>query len=206
MTVTTVQDGQRVENFVVNNGDTLNIELGGTSFQDTIKNGGIENVAGTAIHSFIELGGTQHVLPGGEAIDIFDKDLHADLPTNVYGIQIIDNGGSTTGTVVQAGGVQNVFGVAKITLIFSGGTQNVEKGGFAIQSGIFAGGVQNVLDGGRAENDTRVLGIQNVQKGGVADQTIILKGGTQNVYGEADHTKQNDGVQNVYGTSNDATI
>ena len=111
---------------VLNNGDTLNVNNNGQSFNTTINDGGIENVNQGGLSRFA------NIMSGG----IENVSGHSD-----FGI-------------VQNNGTQHVLngGIAGKTEIRFGGKQIVDSGGTTIQTTIDHGGTEIIAQGGLAQD------------------------------------------------------
>ena len=137
---------------VLNIGDILDVNSGGTATGTTISFGGIENVNG-----------------GGTATDTTIKAL---------GIENVREGGTATDTSISRGGTENVDpgGIANGTII-NGGTENVSRGGTATGTIIndgheFVSGIAN----GTIINQ---FGFEHVR--GISNNTTINNGGVEHV-------------------------
>ena len=130
-------------------------------------------------------------------------------------------GGVTTGTSVDAGADQVVFGVASATRL-SGGIEDVEAGGAASGSQISSGG-QQVIEGGGGDTHTLIFGggvetlsggsasvasvgnggALRISSGGVASATTVYRGGSDAVFsgGVARRTVLSGGTEYDYGVT-----
>jgi autotransporter passenger strand-loop-strand repeat protein len=125
--------------------------------------------------------------------------------STVSGKQFIEAGGTASGTLIQAGGEQDVYtsGTASGTTI-AGGSQFV-YGGSVDQTTIDAGGLQ-YLFGNATDTTINNGGEQNVYAGATAAGAIVNSGGLQLDWGTAVDTTINGGTQFVLGTASDTTI
>ena len=199
--------------FVLSGGiaNSTHINSKTSSFEyETITNGGVQIVQGTANTTFIHPKGTQIVSAGGTANNTIinlnktesnttsNNFEYEDISvgglqivqgggtannTHIYskGTQIVSSGAAVTSTTVS-GGSQVIVGTATDTTILSGGTQNVSDGGTATGTTILSGGTQNVGSGGTVSATTIGSGgTQNVSSGGTVSATTINDGGTLNM-------------------------
>jgi len=166
-----------VSGLVLDPGDILNINEGGSATHTIINRLAVENVfsggtaTGTRIASFGEEFGEENVFSGGTATG-----------TSIEGGVQNVNGGLANFTRIIFGGVENVLsgGTATHTTIDSG-VENVFSGGLADFTTINSRGVENV-DGGRATHTTiHSGGVEDVFSGGSATRTTIFSGGVENV-------------------------
>lgn len=212
---------------VIESGQTENIAAGDTVEESKIMTGGIQNVEGTAANTMVD-GGTQNFKTGSAiggklnyvknngiqnievGANIGDIDNYATI--GLDGVQNVD--GTSSFTIVQRGGTQNVTGTA-ISTTMIGGTQNVSGtlGGNTI---IRAGATQNLNAGATIrdqEGDKITLsgGIQNINTAVDADMAsrIQMSFGYQNIRagGSISGMKLDSSVsgrysvQNVFGTA-----
>src|SRR5271155_4200042 len=93
---------------VLNSGDTLNVDAGGTAVSTTINSGGVENVrdGGASYGTTINSGGRDDVYTGGS--DFFTT-------INNGGRENVQVGGTATSTTINDGGRENVYGAADST-------------------------------------------------------------------------------------------
>ena len=94
-------------------------------------------------------GGNQIISAGGSAVSTTLSGIV--LTTNEFtinAVQSIGSGGTATTTTVGSGGFQYVFGLANVTVVNSGGNQNISSGRTASNTTINDGGAQAV-NGGR---------------------------------------------------------
>ncbi|EJP7814197.1 AIDA repeat-containing protein, partial [Escherichia coli] len=145
---------------------TLHIPQTMAEFTETV-------TAGLIVRDETVENGTQTVWKGGKTEDITIEQ---------GGVQYVNGGGSATGTTINDGGEQVVYGTAKDTTI-NGGIQYVNGGGSATGTTINDGGEQTVYFGGSATNTTIYQGgEQYVSSEGSATGTTIYQGGGQYVY------------------------
>jgi len=154
----------------------VNVYSGGTTEQTAIVDFGSLFLSGgvaisTTVDSFSEL----EVFSGGLA-----------SATTVSGTLDVEGGGTANLTTATAGGdlsifgFQNVFGLASVIVVNSGGSQNIGSGGTASNTTINDGGAQSV-NGGTANTATiNSGGVQTVAAGGVAIGATI-SGGAQSL-------------------------
>jgi autotransporter passenger strand-loop-strand repeat protein len=91
-------------------------------------------------------------------------------------------GGLTISTTLA--GEQDIYGLASGTVLASGGLQNVEAGGSAVDTAIASRGEQDV-DGIASGTVIASDGLQVVEADGIAFATIVSSGGKQGVFGYA---------------------
>ncbi|WP_347449313.1 AIDA repeat-containing protein [Pantoea stewartii] len=97
---------------------------------------------------------------------------------------LLDNGGllnvnagdSSTGTVVNSGGLESVMGSADGTTVNAGGTQYVSRGGIATGTLVNSGG-SLFVDGATTSAQVSSGGIQVINSGGQAALTTVNTGG-----------------------------
>lgn len=163
---------------VVTSGGTLSgttVALGGTlvvaggSESGGTVSGGTEVVSsgGLASNTSITGGGTQYVTNGGTVAGATVTDNSTQILTsgavayNVMvgdpSVQVVSAGASASGTVLTAGGEQDVYGTATSTTIDNGGEQIIYTGGTSTDVLVNAGGTL-ALDGGMASGVTLTSG------------------------------------------------
>jgi autotransporter passenger strand-loop-strand repeat protein len=199
------------------------VEGGGSASGTIVDSGGRQNVRGAATSSqlftgvasgtAVNTGGLQDVMSGGTAVSatlsgssIFNANLQAHQTVesggkasgtiiDYAGVQTVSSGGSVTGTTVNAGGEQDVYGVAKSTTVIDanqfdygtasgtsvdGGTQAVENGGTAVGTTVYSdriGGGQQIVYGTASSTTIGSRGHQDVY--GSAVGTVVESGGTE---------------------------
>jgi autotransporter passenger strand-loop-strand repeat protein len=160
----------------IGSGGTQLVEAGRNANATTIYTGGLEMASGSDTAALIS-GGEQDVYGVTSGATAFD------------GLQIVESGGTGSGTIVSAGGIEDVA-----------------SGGSDVGAGI-NGGVETVLAGGVASGDTVFTGSQVVSSGGVTVQATV-DGGEQDVYGVASDTMVLAGSQIVEsgGTAINTTV
>ena len=200
----------------VANGTTLNsgeqIVLSGATVNNTVINGGTQEVSGTASGTNIK-GGVQSILSGGLASG----------STVNGGEMTVASGGTAENTILNTGS-ELVYGTDNNAVI-NGGTQTVESDGIAngangttLNSGeqiVLSGATVNntVINGGTQEVSGTVSrtnikgGVQSILSGGLSSGSTV-NGGEMTVAsgGTAENTILNTGSELVYGTDNNATI
>ncbi len=160
MTTTIVPAGMTSNNAVVNGPDVLNVKAGGATVGATINVGGSENVDGVATGTDVN-GGTLTLYSGGAASGTVVNGgtllLHANTAAsnttlNSGGQLSVD--GTTTGTIVNAGGSEMIYsgGMATGTVINSGGSQTINSGAITNTIVINESGRLNLSAGGTAAN------------------------------------------------------
>ena len=208
-----VGDGGTANGTVINDGGFQYVDAGGTA-TDTVITGGYQYVGGTASGT-----GWWRTRGGRRRIDRCDDPERRRSARLHYG-------GSASGTIVEAGGFQDVYngavtdtdlsgnqqvqagGVAVNTVIASGATAYIGSGGATAGTVINAGGLQ-YLDAGSNSTGTVVNGgFEYV--GGTALATTVNSGGAQHVGGGgvAEGTIVSNGSQQVYqdGTASYAVV
>jgi autotransporter passenger strand-loop-strand repeat protein len=155
---------------VLNDEDTLHVEVNGIAYGTLINNGGNEYVGGgISIGTTINFGGQEFVDDGTSFGTII----------NVGGIQY-DQGGASIGTMINESGqefVQNgplAPSTATNTTINGAGAFQLVDGGTSIATTIKAGGTELVYNGGTA-NGTIIQdgGTEHVQNSGTANAVIF---------------------------------
>jgi autotransporter passenger strand-loop-strand repeat protein len=191
---------------VVSSGQTLSITSGQASSGITVLSGGTFDVlsGGTASNTNVSSGGTFAVLSGGfadptvvssggtETISAGGTDLGAQISggsqfdygvasgaTVLGGSQVIESGGTASGTIVSSGGTLALLsgGSAINYHISSGGTLELGSGvtlsGFTV-----SGGVTLIVSGGKVSNTTVLSGgTLDLEGGSVQSGTTIRSGG-----------------------------
>jgi autotransporter passenger strand-loop-strand repeat protein len=159
---------------------------GGAGTSTTVQSGGIEKVysRGTASGTVVSRGGTLAVLSGGladpatiysggtEIVSASGTDLGAQISggeqdlfgyasgASVFtGSQVVESGGTASGTIVGSGGTEFVYsgGSAAGTTVDSGGSQTIYSGGSATDlamngSATISGGTLELLSGVSGES------------------------------------------------------
>jgi antigen 43 len=101
---------------VLNNGDILNVNAGGSSNYTTINNGGIENVYGDAHATTINSGGIENV---------YGRSVETEIDKG--GVENVQSGGLAVRTYID-GGVEHVLsGGAAQNVIFQGSGSTLEQ-------------------------------------------------------------------------------
>ena len=198
------------------NESMTHIPFDGTASATTVESGGKQTVFGGTVISAIVYDGTENVsggetshttlsggkedVLGGEADDTIVGNSGT-LILEALITSVSDNSGTASGTIVEAGGLEDVKGLAIGTTVDDGGTQKVFGGGQFDPTG---GAINTIVNNG---------GTEIVY--GQANNTWVNAGGTENVYGSAiDTTVSAGGTENVYsggaefvsGTGTGATI
>lgn len=149
-------------NLVLDRGDVLNVDKGGTATGTTIQFGGVAHVnGGTIIDTLIKTLGAEDVGRGGVADDTTIKRA---------GVENVAVGGTANHTVLDGG-----------TLNLNGGTSNgaiINDGsewdhGTSNDTIVNRFGVEHVLSHGVANNTTINGGVEDVSRGGVANNVIF---------------------------------
>ncbi|MBF3321020.1 AIDA repeat-containing protein, partial [Leptospira borgpetersenii serovar Hardjo-bovis] len=106
------------------------------------------------------------------------------------------------GSLVNAGGLQNVDGTAASTVVDGDGIPLVNSGGLGRATTVNSGGLQNV-DGTANYATINNGGVQLVQNGGHANSAVVRSGGVQDVKlgGAASDSVLLGGIQSVSGTA-----
>lgn len=174
--VQSVLNGGRVANTTVYTGGNQEVCSGGLS-NDTIINGGQQNVYGTAMDTVL-YGGKQTVygsasgtiINGGiqEVRSLADRTL-----VNNGGTQVVKAAGRATNTTVGRGGIQQAEGNAEDAVVSNGGVQYVY--GHAANTTVAYGGRQAVMSGGRATGTT-IGGVVELAVGGNLDASLLPQG------------------------------
>jgi autotransporter passenger strand-loop-strand repeat protein len=147
---------------VLDRGDVLNVDLGGTATGTTIGVGGVAFVnGGTTIDTTIKALGVENVGGGGVADDTTIKR---------GGVENVASG-STDNHAILDGGALNVRGSSN-GVIINDGSEFVNGGGTSNDTIINRFGVEYV-HGGVANNTTINGGLEDVVRGGVADNVIF---------------------------------
>lgn len=151
------------------------VEAGGSSIGAVVFGRGRQKVWGTAEQTSVQKGGIVDVMEGGSVRE-----------TAVSGGELVVNPDAFSYNTQMSSGTLSVFGTDTDSII-SGGVQQVESGGIALNSQVRSGGVQSVFSGGKAENTT-------IDKGG---WLFLFSGGSL-----AGTTKVTEGVVTVVGSNN----
>ena len=147
---------------VLDRGDVLNVDLGGTATGTTIGVGGVAFVnGGTTIDTTIKALGVENVGGGGVADDTTIKR---------GGVENVASG-STDNHAILDGGALNARGSSN-GVIINDGSEFVNGGGTSNDTIINQFGVEYV-HGGVANNTTINGGLEDVVRGGVADNVIF---------------------------------
>ncbi|GAN61623.1 hypothetical protein ACI01nite_27420 [Acetobacter cibinongensis] len=170
-----VENGGLLSGGHVQSGGTYFVSAGGITTSISIGDGGIYQGASGAILngvSKIRSGGT---LSGGTVTD--------------YAALVVSAGGSSIDTTIASAGGLGVAGIAKNTIVQSGGVIEVTSGGLADASNIQGGGKLDVDSNGSINNivvssgglisaasDAKISGVNIIQSGS------ILSGGTVTAY------------------------
>ena len=156
-------------------GGLQQVEAGGSSIGAVVSGRGRQKVWGTAEQTSVQKGGIVDVMEGGSVRE-----------TAVSGGELVVNPDAFSYNAQMSSGTLSVFGTDTDSII-SGGVQQVESGGIALNSQVRSGGVQSVFSGGKAENTT-------IDKGG---WLFLFSGGSL-----AGTTKVTEGVVTVVGSNN----
>ena len=189
--VAVVSSGQVISNVVASDwvqdviGSAISATVGGGAYQNifsggiasatTVESGGLQTVypGATDLNATISGGAYEYVLSGG---------LATDAGVGSQGTQFVFAGGLTISTTLA--GEQDIYGLASGTVLASGGLQNVEAGGSAVDTAIASRGEQDV-DGIASGTVIASDGLQVVEADGIAFATIVSSGGKQGVFGYA---------------------
>ncbi len=106
---------------------------------------------------------------------------------NSGGIQVVNSGGVSTGTVINSGGVQDINAGASSyeTIIHSGGIQNVNDGGEVTSVTIDNGGTQIVTNNGSAISVSNAGSVKLYFGGRINNYTNTANTGVLGIYGTA---------------------
>lgn len=123
-----VSDGQSTDGFVINNFDVQyvtsannDVTTGGVTYHTTINENGLQSlVFGRAYDTVVNHGGNQAVDAGSRAYNTVLNGGQETVYSNHYG-----NDALADGTIINAGGQLNVYGMATNTTINAGGTMNL---------------------------------------------------------------------------------
>jgi autotransporter passenger strand-loop-strand repeat protein len=175
----------------INGGGGQTIYAGGTATGTTLNAGGSQFDRGAATNTTIN---------GGEQ----DVSGSATATTISLGRQLVESGGTASGTTIDSRGEQDVyFGGAANGTTIAGGNQFVY--GSADNTTIDSAGFQ-YLHGVATNTTIDSGGEQNVYADGTATGTTLNTGGSQLDWGAANATTIDGGNQYVYGTATNATI
>jgi autotransporter passenger strand-loop-strand repeat protein len=158
----TVSSGQVDSGGTIQSGGSVTVNAGGT-ISNTINNGGVDLVYGSALATTVDSGGQQQLFAGATA----------------------------SGTIVNGGGSEEFAftgGISDFPTINSGGFEEVgfvnssfnDLGGTVNDATVNAGGAMIVYAGG-VTNDAQIAGREKVENGGVANDTTVSAGGTMDV-------------------------
>ncbi|HTN13116.1 MAG TPA: Hint domain-containing protein [Acetobacteraceae bacterium] len=177
MSDTTVSSGVISSGLLLGDGDTLQVQFGGTAIDTVVSSGGFAGIYGAAIGTIVGPGGGQNISSGGTAVSATISGLDA--------YQFLYQG-AASGTAVRDGGEEGVRagGVATgTTLAGSSALQVVSSGGTASAT-VVNGGAENaaneqlVKQGGLAIA-TELVGVsayQFISSGGTASLTTASLG------------------------------
>lgn len=156
---------------VLNNGDTLHVEVNGIAYGTLINNGGNEYVDNGLAYGTLINGGTEYV-GGGTSIG-----------TTINGGTEFDEFGTSIGTIINVGGIEYDQGGASISAIINeGGQEFVQNGSTATNTTINGPVGFQLVDGGTSIGTTiKAGGSELVYNGGTANNTIIEDGGIEHV-------------------------
>ena len=189
-----VGSGQTNSGIVLAAGETANVWPGGTVVDTTVE--GLLNVAagGIADPTTIGSGGTEVVHRGGTDLGALISGGEQDVfgfasgATVFSGLQIVEFGGTASGTTVSSGGTLELLGGASASgfTIASGGTFEIASS-YVLNDqqllsnatvAIARGGTEVVSSGSTASNTTVSSGgTLVVSSGGLSETTTILNGG-----------------------------
>ena len=194
----TVQSGGVAENALISAQGVQNILSGGKAQGSSVSDGGKITVAGSALSTTVNVGGTAEFQSGSTATDTFIKGGRV----NILAGAIAEN------TTINSG-FEYVAGISNNASVNYLGSQTIQNGGAAYNTTVNASGTQNILAGGDASQTiVNALGTQNVFQDAVVSDTQILLTGKQNIYtgGEAKSSTLYGGTQIVYGTASDTVV
>jgi autotransporter passenger strand-loop-strand repeat protein len=221
---TTVNSGQQLvsggtaSGTVLNDGGEQTVSSGGTTVGTRVQGGGAENVmGGKALYTFLSAG----------SLTVANGGVTSRTTVQGSGcFEVIDSGGTDRFTTVSSGGLQGILAsprttvaisttlsgghqlvgspvpgggraIASGTQVSSGGVQDVEYGGTAIDTTIFGGGIAEAITSGTFVNPTISAGINSggvlaLYSGSVVRGAITFgptgsvdSGGTLMIFGSA---------------------
>jgi autotransporter passenger strand-loop-strand repeat protein len=172
-----VSSGGIADNTTVSSGGSLGIETGGLTSDAVVSNGGVEAVfsGGVASATTVDSGGLLEIYSAGSAgstinsggtLEVFSGAVKSGTlkqgaieevgAGNTFRSYNIGNGitlevaaaAAASGTNVNSGGLEEIYGTETGAIVSSGGLQIVESTGLAIASTVSSGGALDVLDGG----------------------------------------------------------
>jgi autotransporter passenger strand-loop-strand repeat protein len=212
---TTITSGSNDYDLGVESGTTIlnGIQFveSGASASGTTVSGGEEYVFSGGTVSGTKLAGGFDVVFGVAVGTIMtgsgnDYDYGVESGTTVSsGVQVVESGGSASGTMVSAGGQEYVVAGGTVT----GTTLN---GGAGV---LFGTAVSTIIAGGSIDYDYGVesgttvsSGLQVVEAGAAASGTTVLSGGEEFVVagGTVSGSKLNGGFAVLFGTAVNATV
>lgn len=156
---TDVLPGETLKGAIVSSGAMLTVYGGGLAVSTVIRNGGLENLHGSATGTVVSgQSATQYVLSGGHANGTTVKDGGS--------VEVL-SGGVVDGAIVQSGKIVVSGGATSLTRISGSGFEIVEAGGLAENVVVSSGATLEILSGAMVSGAT-------VQKGG----EIVVHGGT----------------------------
>ncbi len=191
-----VSSGGSASGTTVHSGAWQNVYSGGAAIDTIVCSGGWQYVysGGTIRNTSVYAGGNQSLASG--AI-VYNAKLVDDSRQTVWSgatasgavigvscFQTVKANGSSIKTIVTSGGIQNVAGWAKRTIVSRGGRLNVKSGGVASATMVLAGGSEIISRGGRDFGAT-VAGSQTLVAGAGATSVRVNSGGVQSVAGRA---------------------
>ena len=194
----TVQSGGVAENAQISAQGVQNILNGGKAQGSSVFDGGKITVAGSALSTTVNAGGTAEFQSGSVATDTLIKGGRV----NILAEAIAEN------TIINSG-FEYVAGISNNASVNYLGAQTIQNGGMARNTKVNASGTQNILAGGEASHTiVNALGTQNVFQDAVVSDTQILLTGKQNIYtgGEAKSSTLYGGTQIVYGTASNTVV
>ena len=149
----TTLDTQALEVIDVGGADSGTVVDGGSEVDygtstDATVDAGTQVVYGATTGTVLTGTGIQQLFTGGTASGTVVGGAGAGQG-NLWPEQNVGLGGTSVGTIVNAGGVQNVqsTGIAHDTTVNSGGNEIVNNGGTAVDATMLSGGNLNVYDG-----------------------------------------------------------
>jgi autotransporter passenger strand-loop-strand repeat protein len=177
MTQYTVSSGHTSTGITLGLNDTMYVQSGGKAVKTTITSGGYLSISAGGSASGSKIGSSGR-----------EDDYGTDSGATVNNGGKLGVYGSATSATVNTGGIENIWSEGKDTgATLSGGTQNVNNGGTAIDTTVDNGGWQS--------------------DGYIASGTIINNGGSQTVSDSATSTTINDGgLQIVEGNAIATTV
>lgn len=224
-----VLSGGTAIGIVVSSGGTENVYSGGMANGTQVFSGGVVDIFAGGLASGTTVDGGTQVVSGTERATTINSGLDLDFGTASGtqisgGLQIVEFGGTASGSTVNSGGEEYVSsgGFASGTTL-DGGAQVVAGSatGTQVNSGsndfVYSGGVETsvtinnglriVESGGSASGTTVNPGGEDFISAGGVGRSITLDGGVEVVVGVASGVTLNSGsLDVVYGAANATTL